>query len=124
MTNNIKLNFGEKELEFFFGLSFLGYFYEKYDLDVAKMYEKLSLQPFKYIPLIMFESYKHNLERQGKKAELSELQLSDLIDENGGLHDAEGNASKFVEAFFNSLMTRLPKAENEGNDTKKNKLGI
>lgn len=113
MKYKIDVSFGEKILTFHFGLSFLGYFYKKYDLDVVGLYEKMQKETYTFIPKLMFESYKHNLDRQGKEAEITELELMDLIDETGGLHDDNGSSAKFLDAFINSILVRL------GQDVKK-----
>lgn len=119
MKYKIDIKFSKKILTFHFGLSFLGYFYEKYNLDVSKVYDKMNNETFSFIPLLMFESYKHNLERQGKKVELSKDDLADLIDENGGLHDDKGGAVEFINAFVKSILVRLGVEENSEEDTKK-----
>lgn len=119
MKYKIDIKFSEKILTFHFGLSFLGYFYQKYDLDVAKLYEKIQKEPFSFIPLLMFESYKHNLERQDKEVVLKQDELADLIDENGGLHTEGAPASEFLEAFINSILVRLGQEIKEDNSKKK-----
>lgn len=119
MKYKIDIKFSDKILTFHFGLSFLGAFYQKYDLDVSKLYEKIQKEPFSFIPLLMFESYKHNLERQGKKVELTQLDLTDLIDENGGLHTEGAAANEFLEAFINSILVRLGQEDNSNNASKK-----
>lgn len=113
MKYKIDVKFSEKILTFHFGLSFLGYFYEKYDLDVYSLYEKIETKAFSFIPLLMFESYKHNLERQGKKIDLTKEEITDLIDENGGLHEEEGSALIFLDAFINSILVRLGRENKE-----------
>ena len=114
MKNSIKIDFKEKELEFFFGLTFLGYFYEKYDLDVSDLSDRLQNKPYSFIPLLMYESYCHNCERNEKNVEYSKFSFSDLLDENGGVSDDEGCASKFLKAFMESIISRLPKGKEEG----------
>lgn len=118
MRNSVKIDFQGKELEFFFGLSFLGYFYEKYDLDVADLSNNLQTKPFSFIPLLMLESYLHNCERNEKKPEYNKFTFSDLLDENGGVSDDDGAAAKFLKAFMESIIARLPKAEEEGSKKK------
>lgn len=121
MKYKIDIKFSEKILTFHFGLSFLGYFYDKYDLDVYSLYEKIQTKAFSFIPLLMFESYKHNLERQGKEVDLTKEDIADLIDENGGLHEEKSSASLFLEAFINSILVRLGQdnKEEKKSDSKK-----
>jgi len=118
MKSKIELDFNGTTLEFHFGLSFLGYFYEKHDLDVVSMYNKINDAPFSFIPLLMFESYKHNTERKGETPTLNQMQLTDLIDETGGLHEDSGCAAKFMSAFVASILSRLP-SEKDTKEVKK-----
>ncbi len=119
MKTSIELDFNGTVLEFHFGLSFLGYFYEKHDLDVPKLYEKINTSPFSFIPLLMFESYKHGRDRRKENPVVNELELTDLIDETGGLHDDKGCAAKFMEAFIKSILSRLPQTNEVENVKKK-----
>ena len=100
MRNSIKIDFSGKELEFFFGLSFLGYFYEKYDLDVSDVSNSLRDKPFSFIPKLMFESYFHNCERKEVQQKYNKYTFSDLLDDNGGVSDDKGAAAKFLKAFI------------------------
>jgi len=118
MRNSVKIDFNDKELEFFFGLSFLGYFYDKFDLDVSELSNNLQTKPFSFIPLLMLESYLHNCERNEKKPEYNKFTFADLLDENGGVTDDNGSAAIFLKAFMESIIARLPKSEEEGSKKK------
>ena len=119
MKNSIKINFQDKEIGFFFGLSFLGYFYDKFDLDVSQVSHNLQNKPFSFIPLLMFESYIHNCERNELNSEYNNFTFADLLDENGGVTDDNGAAAIFLKAFMESIISRLPKVEEEIEEPKK-----
>lgn len=120
MRNEITIDFKGKKLSFFFGLYFLGYFYDKYNSDVADVYDKLKTKPFSFIPLLMFESYLIDCERKDIKPKLTKIEFTDLVDENGGVSDEDGAAGKFLKVFLDSIIARLPKQDNgSSNDIKK-----
>ena len=118
MKSKIELDFNGTILGFHFGLSFLGYFYEKHDLDVVSMYNKINDVPFSFIPLLMFESYKHNAERKGETPSITKYDLADLIDDTGGLHEDDGCAAKFMNVFVKSILSRLP-SDKDAKEVKK-----
>ena len=120
MKSKIKLNFNEKELDFFFGLSFLGEFLKEEDTDLQGIFNSINSEPYTFIPNLMYKSYLHNSKRQGKKADLKPFEMSDLIEETGHFKDGSESA-KFVEPFLQSLIDSLPKAEGENEDDVKKK---
>ena len=69
------------------------------------------------VPTIMFTSAVHAKARKGEKIDFSIIDLSDWIDEAGGLGNE--NISKFVKAFTDSLKKDVPKEEPQGNASKK-----
>jgi hypothetical protein len=120
MKNKIKLNFEGKELEFCFGLSFLGEFLKEENTDLQGIFNAINSEPHTFIPNLMYKSYLHNSKRQGKKAELKAFEISDFIEETGHFKDGSESA-KFVEAFLQSIIDSLPKEEGvEDDGVKKN----
>ena len=120
MKSKIKLNFNEKELEFFFGLSFLGEFLKEEETDLQGIFNSINSEPYTFIPNLMYKSYLHNSKRQGKKADLKPFEMSDLIEETGHFKDGSESA-KFVEAFLQSIIDSLPKTEGVEDDGVKKK---
>ena len=120
MTNKIKLNFNGKDIEFFFGLSFLGEFLKEESTDLQGIFNFISAEPYTFIPNLMYKSYLHNCKRQGKKADFKPFEMSDLIEETGHFKDGSESA-KFVEAFLQSIIDSLPKEESIKDDVVKKK---
>tara|TARA_R110002153_G_scaffold180206_1_gene333670 strand:- start:712 stop:1074 length:363 start_codon:yes stop_codon:yes gene_type:complete len=120
MTNKIKLNFNGKEIEFFFGLSFLGEFLKEENTDLQGIFDSINSNPYSFIPNLMYKSYLHNSKRQGKKTDLKPFEMSDLIEETGHFKDGSESA-KFVEAFLQSIIDTLPKTEGVEDDGVKKK---
>ena len=120
MKNKITLNFNGKEIEFFFGLSFLGEFLSKNDIDLQGIFNKISNDSYSFIPKLMFASYKHNCQRKDLKVELKAYELSDLIEETNYFKDGS-ESSKFVEPFLQSIIDSLPKQEETNDKTPKKK---
>ena len=110
MINKIKLNFKKTELEFFFGLSFLGEFLKEEETDLQGIFNLINSEPYNFIPNLMYKSHLHNCKRQGVKASLNTFEMSDLIEETGHFKDGSESA-KFVEAFLQSVIDSLPKDE-------------
>ena len=110
MTSKIKLNFNDKELEFFFGLSFLGEFLKEENIDFQGIFNFINSEPYTFIPNLMYKSYLHNCKRQGIKTDLKSFEMSDLVEESGHFKDGSESA-KFVEAFLQSIIDSLPKDE-------------
>ena len=110
MTNKIKLNFNDKELEFFFGLSFLGEFLKEEKTDLQGIFNFINSEPYTFIPNLMYKSYLHNCKRQGINTDLKSFEMSDLVEESGHFKDGSESA-KFVEAFLQSIIDSLPKDE-------------
>jgi len=120
LKSKIKLNFNEKELDFFFGLSFLGEFLKEEETDLQGIFNSINSEPYTFIPNLMYKSYLHNSKRQGKKPDLKPFEMSDLIEETGHFKDGSESA-KFVEAFLQSIIDSLPKTEGVEDDGVKKK---
>jgi len=100
MNNSIELKLKDKVLKCSFGLGFLGECLENLDLSVFEIGEKLDKNPFKWIPILMFESIKY----ADENVELTKNELVDLLD------NAEGQKvmSEFLNAFVKSLNKDVP----------------
>lgn len=119
--NKIKLNFSGKELDFFFGLSFLGYLYKDFKWSVSEIGQQLQDSPHFFLPKLMYESYSFALTKKGEKVLLNEDEFIDLLDDNGGLIKDDGCANVFLSYFMKSLGldVDLPNTEGSNNDVKK-----
>jgi len=106
----IELKINDIVLKCSFGLGFLGELLENLDLSVFDIGEKLDKNPFKWIPVLMYESAKYTNE----DLDLTKDELINLLDSEDG-----GKAmSEFLGAFVNSLSKDVPKQENVKNTKK------
>jgi len=120
MTNKVTLNFNGKEVEFFFGLSFLGEFLKNEDLDLQGIFSKISTDSYSFIPKLMYASYVHNCERKELPVSLKSFELTDLIESTNYFKDGS-ESSKFVEPFLQSIIDSLPKSEEAKDNGSKKK---
>lgn len=116
MKNKIDIVFEDKTLSFFFGLSFLGDFLENQSIELSDIDEKLQKNPFKFIPLLMYESYKHASKRIGNNNILDYYKFTDVLESVGGLGALQ--VQQFIQAFTESLTKNVPEVEAD-NDAKK-----
>jgi len=107
--NTIKLRIADKDLEFSFGLAFMGALLEETDLSIDEIVSKMSRNPFRMIPLIMFQSAKYALARKKLDIDFDIADMTDWIDISGGL--ANENVEKFMKEFTLSLTKDVPKDE-------------
>jgi hypothetical protein len=114
----IKLTIGKEEMGFSFGLAFLGELLEETNMSIEEVGTKITRNPFRTVPLIMYYSAKQYAERTVKDFNYTLLDFVDLIDENGGVASKE--AITFLEAFTGSLNKGVPKekATRKKNGTK------
>ena len=113
MKSSIKLKFNDKELEFVYGLSFLGQFYKDYSKNVNDIVQEFLVNPHGLVPELMYESYKHNLVRQGLSVNHTVWEFSDLLEECGGVSSDDSPSVKFMEVFIESLKLDLPETEDK-----------
>lgn len=119
MKSSIKLKFGEKELEFVYGLSFLGKFYDDFGKNVSDIIEDYLANPHGMIPTLMYESYKHGLERKGLTLNHTKWEFTDLLEECGGVSSDDSPAVEFIKNFIDSLQLNLPKTDEKKDEVKK-----
>ena len=117
MKNRKTIKFGSNEFEFFFGLSFLGEFLEEQKISLNDIDEKLNTNPFKFLPTLMYASYKHNLERNGKNVKLKYYNFVDVLEENGGFNSEQ--IQEFMQAFTKSLTSGVEQENNNDSSKKK-----
>lgn len=103
---SIKLVIANKEIEFHFGLGFLGELLDSLDLSIEELMGGLQKNPFKLLPKIMHGAATYASLRKDEELGLSLYQLTDLIDEDGGI--VSENVSKFLEAFTKSMSKDVP----------------
>lgn len=101
--SKIELLIGGKKYEGSLGLGFLGEALENLDLDIVQIGAKVDKNPFKYAPILIYESIKYN----NTDIDLTLDKLIELLDSPEGLK----NINKFIIAFVKSLTKNVPKEE-------------
>lgn len=102
----INLFIGGKYRDFYFGLGFLGNLLEKSGLEMHEIDSKIQGNPFKWMPEIMFRSLEYGYIRSGETLDITQFNVSDWIDEEGGFESK--NISEFFNAFRLSLTKDVP----------------
>lgn len=112
MQNNINIDFNGKEINFFYGLSFLGEFTKEKGLNIAEIVNKINKESYSFVPELMYASYLHSCKRKKEEPKVTEFELTDLIEQTNFFKDGS-KSSAFLEAFMNSVITSLPIDEEE-----------
>lgn len=107
--NSTIIKFGEREIEFHFGLGFLGELVDSFDLSIAEIGEKATANPHKYEPIIMYCSAVYALNRKGIKPDFTQYDFVDWIEEAGGLFSEP--CQTFNKAFADSMHKDVPVQE-------------
>lgn len=115
----ITLTIHKREIEFIFGLEFMGNVLEELDLSIDEIVAKLDKNPFRMIPTLMFISAESSFRRDNKVIDFSKSELIDWIDESGGL--GQEAVVKFLKTFTSSLTKNVPSMKEEDVDDSKKK---
>ena len=107
----MKLKVNGKDLEFSFGLGFLGELLEETGKSMDEVLVAIDKNPYKFIPTAMFVSTKFAYERQGKTIDFTKFDFFDWLEADGGLTDKNESAIKFMNAFSQSLFKDVPQEE-------------
>ena len=111
--NSITLTINKRELDFTFGLGFLGELLEQTDLSIDEVVLKLEKNPFKMLPTLMYESAKYALDRKGKEVDFTQHDFIDWIEADGGVMSK--NSLKFYEGFVKGMTKDVPEDEEAKN---------
>ena len=114
--NKLTLTINNENVDFRFGLGFLGKSIEELILNIEEIGEKLSVNVFLYAPKLMYYSYEYAMIRDGKADIKDYNTFLDSLDDDGSF--VNGNVEKFLNAFTTSLTKDVPKNK-KGSDTKK-----
>jgi hypothetical protein len=115
----MRLTINGKELEFTFGMGFLGELLDETDLSLDEVLLKFDKNPFKFIPLCMYVSTKYAYELKGKKIDFDRHTLVKWIEADGGLTDDNKSVIEFTKAFSDSLFKNVPEEKTDGTSKKK-----
>lgn len=115
---NITLKINGRDLEFTFGLGFLGELLDETNLSIDEIVEQLNRNPFKMIPLLMFQSASFALKRKGEEVDFTSYDMADWLDAEGGV--SNGKVKRFLDTFTESMTKDIPKNDQVvNNDSKK-----
>lgn len=117
---NITLKISGRDLEFTFGLGFLGELLEETNLSIDEIVEKLNNNPFKMIPTLMFHSAKFAMERKGIAIDFNAFDMADMIDADGGVQC--DNVKMFLKTFTDSMTKDIPEEKTVKRKAPKKKL--
>jgi len=115
--DNLTLKINDRLLEFTFGLGFLGELLDHTNLSIDELVDKLNKNPFKMIPVIMFESADYVLKKQSKDIDFTQYDFTDWIDLDGGV--GSESIVRFLDAFTHSLTKDVPKEDELVEESKK-----
>jgi len=112
--STLEIEIKEVKYQCSFGLGFLGECLENLNLSVYEIGEKLDKNPFKWIPVLMYESIKYP-----NGIEFTQKELIGFLEDDG----AKGTATMaiFLDSFIKSLTKDVPKEENVVADKKPSK---
>ena len=114
MIRDIKLKLGGEVRDFSFGITFLGEVLERLDVDYTTMLNKVSKNPFKYSPILMYESLKNTQNRIGKEPEFTEKDVIDWLNQEENL--GVDVMLSFINAFMGTQENKTPEIEVEDED--------
>ena len=117
--NKVTLKLNNRDITFWFGLGFLGELIENRGLSVEDIFEKLQSNPFKIVPIMMYESALYGYTREGKEIDFTLIELTDWLSAEGiGQNNTITEA--YLIAFSNSMSKNVPETKaKKGDDVKK-----
>lgn len=117
MTQDINIKIEKQDYTFSFGLNFIGEVLERTDLDYNDLLQKVIKNPFKYAPILMYESLKNTAKRDKTKLELTEDEFITLLEKQPNL--GTDIIMMFVYAFFATNENPTPTESVEKGNVKK-----
>lgn len=116
--NEIKLKIGGKEYLFTLGLGFLGEVRELTGVEIDEIHLKVTDNPLKWLPLLMYCSYKYTMYLDGIDEDFSRRDMINSLDkEKDGINCKQ--SLSFLTAFGKSILSVAPDEQVESNDDEK-----
>lgn len=103
------LELGGQPRTFHFGSGFIGNCLDTIGVDFQGLFDMMRNNPYKVIPIMMFESYKFNLWLEDKEPDCTQKDFIRWISEEPDTDDSAQN--KWVNEFMESRTKHLPKDE-------------
>ena len=117
MLRDISLELGGKKRTFSFGILFLGEVLERLDVDYDTVLQKVSKNPFKYAPILMFESLKNTYKSKDKELDFTDRDIVKWLESEDAL--GVDKMIDFIKAFMGTNENLTPTEDAEGGDVKK-----
>jgi len=121
MKNKMTIKFNQKEIGFSFGLGFIGELLEFLDISIGDLGSKMTKNPFKYTPIIMFFSAKYYAEDNNINLGMNQREFIDFLDNNGGIFSKQALSfqSKLTESFTKDVPNTDDSEEEKTDEPKK-----
>ena len=120
MKQQLKLKLGGKNRLFTFGILFLGNALERVEFeDYNDMLLKVSKNPFKYAPILMYESLLNTYKKQNKEVDFTELDVVNWLDKD--YEQGMADMLEFVQVFLGTNENKAPIEDGKQEDNSKKK---
>ena len=106
MIKDLKLELGGKERHFTFGILFIGEVLERLDIDYNQLLNKAIKNPFKYAPILMYESLKNTYVSKDNVIDFTEKDLVGWLESEDLL--GSDKIIKFIQAFLGTNDNKTP----------------
>lgn len=102
--NSIKIEFAGKERGFTFGLYVLGELLEYYDTDIVGFGEKMQKNPFKVIPVVLYQGHAFDLKINKQPVDVTLEDVALWADEGYG----DGRVDRIIGVLMDSMRKNVP----------------
>lgn len=110
--NVVRIKIADQEIDFAFGLGFLGEAFDDLDISFEEVQISLKKNPFKIVPSLMYHSAKYAKKRKKEEPDFTHDEMIDLIDSAGGVRSP--GFLLFIQSFTESLLKGVPVDETPG----------
>jgi hypothetical protein len=112
MQQSLEINLGGKNRTFTFGILFLANALERSEFeDYNDMLLKLSKNPFKYAPIMMYESLVNTYKKNKQDIDFTETEIQDWLDEDYA--DGMNAMLLFINVFMGNTENKTPIEDNK-----------
>ena len=116
-----KLTINNRELTFSLGLGLIGELLEELDLETNVFFSKVSKNPYKYYPIIMYFSAKLYNEQNGIETDFTLKDIISDLEQYNYLGVDDNPILEFGKIFWDSVNKNVPVEESEEAETEKKK---
>lgn len=118
MKQQLELSLGGKKRKFTFGILFLGSVLERDEFeDYNDLLIKTSKNPFKYAPILMYESLVNTANKYNKKVDITQEKIIEYLDKD--FEDGVNKMLSFINVFMGNSENKAPIKSDKESTTKK-----